>query len=220
MPEYRFGVSLLSKDRYKDAYNQELMVDKLTGEVLVKTPTGDTISYNYNSRLKSHIVETKSIANNVSVYGDIISIEMDDKYAPFTMDFDTNYITSELVFPYENCKKILFNADIDAITIDPDGISHERNNMLLELELSVIFNDNTNSDKITLNYSMDKLNHKVLNLTNNSLFTVPTNKTISGFILSGFKIKNTLVDYITEEEIGNDTNIRPIFNSLFVVIQV
>ena len=220
MPEYRFGVSLLSKNRFNDAYPEELMVDKLTGEVLVKTPTGDTISYNYNSRLKTHIVETKSIANNVSVYGDIISIEMDDKYAPFTMDYDTNYITEELIFPYENCKKILFNVDIDAITVNPNGMSYERNNMLLELELSLFFNDNTTSDKVVLNYSMDKLNHKVLNLTNGSLFTIPNDKTISGFILSGFKIKNTLVDYITEYETESNTNIRPIFNSLFAVIQV
>ena len=43
MPEYRFGVSLLSKDRFNDAYNEEVMIDKLTGEVLVKTALGDTI---------------------------------------------------------------------------------------------------------------------------------------------------------------------------------
>ena len=220
MPEYRFGVSLLSKNRFKDAYNEELMVDKLTGEVLVKTPTGDTISYNYNSRIKSHIVETRSIANNVSIYGDIISIEMDDKYAPFIMDYDTDYIVSEILFSYENCKKILFNADIDAITVDPDGISYERNNIVLELELSLRFNDDTSSDKVILNYSIDELNHKVLNLTNESLFIIPNGKTISGFILSSLKIKNKVVDYTTGEEQESNKNIRPIFNSLFAVVQI
>ena len=98
MPEYRFGISLLSKDRFSDAYNEEVMIDKSSGEVLVKTPDGDVISYNYNSRLKSHIIEMKAIANNLSVYGDILNIEFDDIIAPFVMEYDKNYIINEINF--------------------------------------------------------------------------------------------------------------------------
>lgn len=219
MPDYRFGVSLLSKNRFSEAYNEELMVDKLTGEVVIKTPSGDAISYNYNSRLKSHIVETRAIANNMSIYGDIISIEMDNIHAPCIIEFDKNYIEDGLIIPYHNCKKILFNADIDAITVNPDGVSHDRNNMLIELKLSVYFDDGTESDSIDIAYSMNQLNCKVLNLTNNSIVHNPKNKIITNIKLSSFKIINKVMNY-NEEYIESDKLIRPIFNSLFMVIQV
>lgn len=219
MPEYRFGISFLSKDRFTEAYKEELMVDKLTGEVLIKTPAGDTISYNYNSRIKSHIVETRNIANNMSIYGDIISIEMDNVHAPFTMEFDKNYIVNEMIIPYYNCKKILFNVDIDAIDINLTGASYDRNNMLIELVLSLYFDDNTTSDSINISYSMDQLNHTVLNLIDNNQFKNPKNKNIAGIIISSFKINNTIISY-NGEYTESDKSIRPIFNSLFAIIQV
>jgi len=220
MPEYRFGVSLLSKDRFDDAYNEEVMIDKFTGEVLVKTQTGDTISYNYNSRLKSHIIETKSIANNMSIYGDIINVEMDnDVYAPFIMEFDKNYITNTITIPYYNCKKILFNVDIDAITVNKSGISSERNNLLLDMELLIYYNDDTTSDPIVISESIDQINHKVFNLTDDDFIKVPKGKVIAGFVLTSFKVKNYLVSY-SGEITENTKNIRPIFNSLFAVVQV
>lgn len=219
MPEYRFGISLLSKDRFTEAYNEEVMIDKLTGEVLVKAPTGDTISYNYNSRLKSHIVETRAIANNLSVYGDIISIEFDNINAPFTMEFDRDYIVNDLVIPYNNCKNVLFNADIDAITINTSGISYERNNMLLELTLAAVFNDNTMSADITIKESIEHLNHKKINLLDGDTVIIPDDKAISGIVLKSFKIMNSVVNH-SGEIVESDDIIRPIFNSLFAVIHV
>ena len=133
MAKNRFGISLLSKKNHSNAYNEELMVDKDTGEVLIKSPTGHTISYNYNSRSQSQIATTKSIANNLSIYGDIISIELDNMLAPSSMEYDTDYIINPLYIAYSNCKKILFNFDIDAISLVNNGISHDRNNMLIEL---------------------------------------------------------------------------------------
>lgn len=219
MADYRFGISLLSKDRFNEAFNEEVMIDKLTGEVLVKSPTGDVISYNYNSRLKSHITETKMIANNRAIYGDIISIEMDDVHAPFVMEFDKNYITNPIYIPYENCKKILFNVDIDSITIVNDIISHDRNNMLIELELSLYYSDNTETNIATISFNMNEFNHKVLSLIDNSVIDINDMKTVAGIKISSFKIKNVVMDYVGEIII-NDDNIRPIFNSLFAVIQV
>ena len=219
MPEYRFGISLLSKDRFHDAYNEEVMIDKLTGEVLVKTPTGDTISYNYNSRLKSHIIETKAIANNVSIYGDIISIEMDDKYAPFMMEFDNNYIINETIFPYPKCKKILFNIDIDALDIDGHEITYKRNNILIEMSLSIYFDDGTRSDILPISCSIDQLNHKVFDVYDKSIIPNPEDKNIAGFILSNFTVKNIIVDYVSNEQNEHNKIIRPIFNSLFAVVQ-
>lgn len=214
MPEYRFGISLLSKEKLEDAYLEELMVDKSTGEVLVKTPSGDTISYNYNSRVKSHLTETKTIANNVSVYGDIISIEMDNVNAPFTMTFGKNYLQNELPIIYPRCKKILFNADIDCITVNTQGISRDRNNISLELVMSVMFSDDSRSEPIVINGSINQFNQRVFNLADYA-----DNENVSGIVITSFMAVDNLVDY--SGNVINDSIIkRPIFNSLFAVIQV
>ena len=219
MADYRFGISLLSKDRFNEAFNEEVMIDKLTGEVLVKSPTGDIISYNYNSRLKSHVSSTKMIANNMSVYGDIISIEMDGVHAPFVMEFDRNYIADPIIIPYANCKKILFNADIDSIKVINDAISHDKINMLVELEFSLYYFDSTETNIATVSLDMNEFNHRVLSLTDSSIVNIVGVKPIAGIKISSFKIKNVVMDYAGEIVINSDT-IRPIFNSLFAVIQV
>lgn len=221
MASNRFGISLLSKKNRATAYKEELMVDKDTGEVLIKTPSGDTISYNYNSRLKSQISTIKSIANNVSVYGDIISIELDNLDAPSVMEYDLNYITTALDIPYAECKKILFNIDIDAITVHntTGSISHDRNNMLVEMELSLYYSDGTASDPVIISNSIYELNSKVFTLNDNSLILLNSKKKVAGIRLSSFKIHNIIMNY-SGEVVPNTSTIRSIFNSLFAIIQV
>lgn len=56
----RFQVSLLSKKRYEDAVNEEVMIDKETGEILVKRPSDNgVISYD-------HMARTRGCVDNVS----------------------------------------------------------------------------------------------------------------------------------------------------------
>lgn len=219
--KYRFGISLLSKDRYKNAYNEEVMIDKQTGQILIKTPElnhGDIISYDYNSRITSHITTIKSIANNVSVYGDIVSINFNDDVTPFIMEYSKNHITTPIDIMYNNCKKAIFHADIDAITVNSNGISYARNNMLVEMELSLIYTDNMISDPTVISCPLNEFNNKVLFLNNNSLFVVPPYKNIIGIRVSSFKIFDSVMDY-GGNSIETSNTIRPIFNSLFAVIE-
>ena len=219
MPDYRFGISLLSKERFNEAYNEEVMIDKFTGEVLIKSKDGDVVSYNYNSRLKSQLSAIKLTANNMSVYGDIVSIEMDDVVAPFTMEYEKNYISTPIVLPYHNCKKILFNADIDPITISNIGLSHDMNNMLVELSLSLLYNDNSTTAPVTISSHLNEFNSKVLTLNDNSIFNLAPLKQVSGIRINSFIIKNIVMDYNGQITAHTHT-IRPIFNSLFAVIEV
>ena len=211
MPDYRFGISLLSKERSSEAYNEEIMIDKFTGEVLIKSKDGDVISYNYNSRLKSQLSAIKITANNMSVYGDIV--------APFTMEYDKNYILSPIILPYPNCKKILFNADIDPISISNVGVSHDMNNMVVELSLSLYYSDNSTTTPVTISCHLNEFNSKVLTLNDNSIFKLIPLKQVSGIRINSFIIKNIVMDY-NGQVITHVHNIRPIFNSLFAVIQV
>lgn len=220
MPDYRFGISLLSKKKFPTAYNEEIMIDKLTGEILVKTPSGDTISYNYNSRIKSQITTIRSIANNYSIYGDIISIDLDnDVMAPFVLEYDKNYIETPIQLLYPKCKKLLFNADIDAISVDINGISNLRNNMVVSLDVALCYDDGTISESEIIECSINKLNYTLFNLTDNSFINVDRHKELSGIQLNSFMIKNIVMDY-DEKIIENTDVIRPILNSLMAIIQV
>lgn len=46
----RFAVSALSKDRYLESVNEEIMVDKLTGEILIKDKNGYIVSADTTNR--------------------------------------------------------------------------------------------------------------------------------------------------------------------------
>jgi len=215
----RFGVSAWSKKNYKTAYNEEIMVDKLTGEFLIKTPTGDTISYNYNSRLSSQLTATKMNANNMSIYGDIISIEFDDILAPFIMNFNSNYISSPINVIYPNCKRFMFSIDIDPIVINSAGISHNKNNLNIEISLSILYSDDTTSATKMFMYDINTFNSKVFNLSD-TIFEIDSSKEIKGIQLLSFKIHDTVITHDGIAIASEYVQIRPIFNSLFAVIEV
>lgn len=49
----RWGWSALSKNRYQDAYNEEVMIDKKTGEIVIKRADGVIVSYDHMARTQS-----------------------------------------------------------------------------------------------------------------------------------------------------------------------
>ena len=219
MSDNRFGISLLSKEKFNTAYDEEVMIDKNTGEILVKSSSGEVISYNYNSRLNSHISETKLIANNLGVYGDIVSIEFDDTYAPFTMEFDKNYVPTPITIMYIKCKKLLFNLDLDPITMENNIISHNRNNIIIELSFSLYYTDATTSEPLTISCPINELNSNLFILNDNSSIVVESGKRIAGIQLNSFIVKNIIADN-SGNIVPHSSIIRPIFNSLFAVIEV
>lgn len=218
MSDHRFGISLYSKSNYATAYNEEVLIDKKTGEILIKTPDGDTISYNYNARISSHITSTKIDANNLGIYGDIINVKFDNIICPFVMDYDTNYLDTPLDIPYA-CERLLIHVDIDALTTESNGFSQDRNNMMVELIFNLKYSDGTISDISTVSYPINVLNSKILHLQDNSIMTIDTDKELVGIQIQSFKILNTVMDY-KNNEITNTAVIRPICNSILMVLEV
>ena len=66
-----FGMSALSRYNRDIAYNNEIMCEKNLGEMLVKSSTGDTISYNYFTRLSTSIDELTISSANFNKLGSI-----------------------------------------------------------------------------------------------------------------------------------------------------
>lgn len=213
MDENRFGISLLSKENLDIAYLEEVMIDKQTGEVLVKTPEGDTISYNFNTRLKSHIMDARNDANNLGVYGNIYAIEFDGVNLPCTMQYNNDYITDPIIVNGD-CKKLMIHTDIDPIGINSTGISYNRHNILIECVIAVMYDDNTISDTIRIAMSNYSLNSHVIDIYN-----INSSKNVIGIQLQSFIIRNAPMDF-DDSLIVNDTTIRPICNSIFFVMGI
>ena len=74
MATKRFGISLLSKENYTDAYNEEVLVDKNTGEFLLKTRNGKVLSYDFNTKYKSMVNDIQRVMNNLNLYGTVNDI--------------------------------------------------------------------------------------------------------------------------------------------------
>ena len=214
--EKRFGFSLLSKENHHIAYLEEVMIDKRSGEIVIKTPEGDNISYNFNSRVKSHIIDIKTFANNVGAYGDICIVDFDGKTCPFIMEYDTNYITTPLDIPFK-CSKLIIHSDIDPVAVDYNNLTYIRKNILVEIVLAYIYSDGTISNSATVTHTLHTMNNTVLHLTNTSLIDVDDEKTVSGVQIQSYKIINQLYDFHDNETPDDDSIVRSICNSVFIL---
>lgn len=118
----RFAISALSRSNKKSAIPEELMVHKKTGQILIKTPTGDVISYDSIARLNSHIntVEAKAYLSNMKgdmYYLDITSIEF-----PEVINESTNILDSSVSIGV-GLKRIFISVDLDSLVLsDQDTI--------------------------------------------------------------------------------------------------
>lgn len=70
-----FGISALSKSNKDIAYVNEIMCNKEIGEMCVKTPDNDTISYNYFTRLRTAINTLSASSLQYSANGNMYSIK-------------------------------------------------------------------------------------------------------------------------------------------------
>lgn len=208
----RFGISLLSKKNRNIAFLEEVMIDKETGEVLVKTPEGDIISYNFNSRIKSHIIEARADADNMNVYGNIYNIEFNNVSLPSTLLYNTEYVTTPIELATK-CRKLLIHLDIDPITINTDDISYIRNNLLVDIKLELVFNDNTVSPEIVISKSINTLNTFVFDIYN-----IANYREVKNIRVTSFQFKDQRISYDDRNIDNSNDKIRTICNSIFFII--
>lgn len=112
----RFAISALSRSNKKSAIPEELMVHKKTGQILIKTPAGDIISYDSIARLNNHInmVEAKAYLFNMKgemYYIDIPSIEF-----PEVINESTNILDSSVSLG-AGIERIFISVDLDSLVL-------------------------------------------------------------------------------------------------------
>jgi hypothetical protein len=117
----RVGISYISdKSDLPSLYNEEILVDKLTGEICVKTPTkGNVISYNYLTRFNTHI--QRLISNTYShamINSQIMKITPDNMVYPATEGIlNTNLIGDSPIDIDQGCFNIMISIDMDCVDV-------------------------------------------------------------------------------------------------------
>ena len=118
----RFGFSALSKSNFLDAYNEEILVDKETGEFLVKSPDGQLLSYDYNNRIDHIHNDVKSVMNNLNVYGDLYMFTQsaDSKTVPSMLVAGDIFSTEEIEFAVPTTK-VIFHINVEPMIRSGNG---------------------------------------------------------------------------------------------------
>lgn len=117
----RVGISYISdKSDLPSLYNEEILVDKLTGEICVKTPTkGNVISYNYLTRFNTHI--QRLISNTYAhamINSQIVKITPDNMVYPATEGIlNINLIGDSPIDIDQGCFNIMISIDMDCVDV-------------------------------------------------------------------------------------------------------
>lgn len=93
----RFVVEWLKKERYAESWPGEMMCDKRTGAILMKTTDGDIVSFDTNSRLDTHIANVENIVRKLGFTAPCIHIPNVYQYDDGVLDFLPE---NKVIFPY------------------------------------------------------------------------------------------------------------------------
>lgn len=123
----RVGLSYISdKVNLSDIYNEEIIVDKSTGEVLVKTPEfGNIISYNYHTRLSNHISKLSTMAFEHCLMGlNIYQVDTDSISYPNSNDaMNKNLVDSGIKIEHGG-HAVIISIDMDSVMLAEKVISN------------------------------------------------------------------------------------------------
>lgn len=159
----RWGISALSKENKDIAYPEEIMVNKSTGEFVIKSKDNDKIiSYEYNSRLKSHLDTVTMTAYNMGICGKIYLMDIFPN-----VDMPDNIVKRE---PYhhiisgmdDNISKIMLSIDMDCLTVIGSS-TNIRTNPEIDCVIELTLTDST--EQIDINCTLDELNSTVIDVS-------------------------------------------------------
>lgn len=116
----RFGISALSKRNKDIAVNGEMMLDKETGEVLVKSQTdGFVISFDALARTKSMLEDADHMNQMMNMKGKVYLLDLDHLHLPLTVEYDQNLLDNTILLKEGNLERMLFHIDLDEIVPNP-----------------------------------------------------------------------------------------------------
>lgn len=214
--EKRFGFSFLSKYNNKIAYLEEMMVDKYTGDIAVKTPLGDSISFNYNAKFNEHMKSARRDASDLGVFGNVYNIPFSNRDMPLALSRESANLY-ETVYIRGNIKQFIMHADIDSIKVNIDSFSMERYYGIATFGFKVYYDDNTISPVIMKNINTIDMNTTVFDLdSNNDFAELDTSKGIVGIEITQFDITGNID---AKKSTANNIEVRHILHSLFIIVE-
>lgn len=107
----RFAVSGLSKQRASEAVKEELVMEKHTGELLIKNKDGVLISADTMNRSAAAFNNAVSIAEQTGICGDIYLVGVDNIISPNIVPYDTNLLSEPIILD-EGIGRLLLNFDV------------------------------------------------------------------------------------------------------------
>jgi hypothetical protein len=150
----RFGVSFLSKSRKSEAVAEEVMINKETGEILLKGADGAFLSYNKFSRDNFFIDSFTQLAYSLNLLGKLYSI-VPMTELPMKITENVNLLDASAILT-DNTKieKLLIGLDVDNLKIALSGECSINTNSPL-IDMSIVLADNaTLSTQYTINTSL------------------------------------------------------------------
>lgn len=113
----RFAISALSVERKHEAVNEEIMLNKYTGDFHIKTKDGIVLSVDNINREKATIDEAVRIAELMGMTGKCYKIDFENKQLPTHIDYSTNIMQNDTIELPANTKDVLLYLDVDEFSI-------------------------------------------------------------------------------------------------------
>ena len=198
----RFGISFLSKKKLKDAWSEELLVHKHTGEVLIKTPDNDVVSYNFISRRKQHITDLQAKTSILGISGAIYELDISDTsfQLPDVISPKTNIIGDNPVIQGK-CGRFMLSVDVDSYMYNDDVLTTSY------LDTNVGFTIALRSKGLDVSYINKTM--KVSELSS----TIFKTSDFTDAVVDEIQLAALL--FTTD---GESTNVRTILNSVLMVV--
>lgn len=193
----RFGVSGLSKDRFTEAKEEEVLIDKITGEYLIKNKEGFVVSMDVANRMKSAINKAILDAEQSGICGDLYQIELTNYTFPTVIPYETNILDESFQLP-SDINRVLFNFDISE--------QYCQNNQLdtrTEVESSVKIDARRGNETFSITKKISDMNKYIIN-------------SIDYCTDDEYPIEITSIMFIPEKYYIGDSSYRLVLYNMFI----
>lgn len=142
----RFVLSFLGKGEHDLAISEEMLSDRDSGEILLKSKDiGDIISYDALARYNQHITTVENVCHTYGVTGEIYRLDDGDVF-PRKVKIGTNILTEDIIIPNAS-GSLLISLDYDCYNISGNQISQNANP---DMTVSITYTDVGGSKEISV----------------------------------------------------------------------
>lgn len=160
---YRFGVSGLRREDKDNAVNEEMLIQKDTGQFLIKSMDGEIISADSLNRLSQHINDVRSRSEILGTTGVLNVMEFDDLELPNVVTENMNLLGSDtLLIDTKLNTKILFSSDHDYLDVSTLDAIISSNPTNVELVFDITNTVDNITVSVTLDQTVEKLNNTII----------------------------------------------------------